>query len=719
MNTNSGNHGPIIGIDFGTTKTMVAEYDPVRKFAKVRKLGRSSDDMPTSMYVTDADEVFFGEDADEEGMHDAPKHIRRFKMLLGKATETQFGSKAAKPTDLAAEFLSHLRRRLETEVFHRSVEHVVLTVPAMFGQAQRKDLTLAAERAGFKKVELLAEPVAAGIAYCELHTDLSKNLRFLVVDWGGGTFDLALVERNGADECKALLEYLGSASEIGGEDLDDEFWIAVSEMIKDTGSQPLELQPKHEWGKYRRELTRAKEGLSTKNNLIMSFTLDGGKLVRIPIDRSKLEEVIHEKVHQGARQVAELVARCRKNGCVPDFILLAGGTSRIPMIAILLEQVAGLPCRTWSEGRDAIALGAAIHAHRIFESPANLQESAATQSSSTGEKFSAMSQYKSLLEGAWIDGVISNDERVFLGKKRKELNLSIEESQAIQIQVLGATIGDVIEKNEATSNELKKARTSLVQAINQIHQKNTPFKIHLEKSAIGLQVFALASEAHADMNEKEFMEKTHFPIAYSISIENTTSTVIQSARVTLKSSDGQGYSIIIPSIPPAILGGRRLLTSLDFGGKKITKGDTVSVEAEGVESALLFVIKEECRKLDDEKAIYDNIPCNITVRKAAFSSNFVLKITNIQRYKIKIMEFKSPAGSISSPIEIEPDATAEIGFCELSENRNLAAGEEFLISIEGFRNVRGVIAEGQLKGGNGVWAVLGALGGLALVAAGG
>jgi molecular chaperone DnaK (HSP70) len=374
MNTNSDNRGPIIGIDFGTTKTMVAEFDPVKTFAKVRKLGRSGDEMPTSMYVTDADEVFFGDDADLEGILDSSNHIRRFKMLLGKATETQFGSKTAKPTDLAAEFLSHLRGRLESEVFHRSVEQVVLTVPAMFGPAQRKDLKLAAERAGFKKVELLAEPVAAGIAYCDHHTDLSKNLRFLVVDWGGGTFDLAVVERNEAEECKVLPEYVGGASGIAGEDLDDELWVAVSKMIEDLGFKPLDLQPKHEWGKYRRELTRAKEGLSAKTNLTMSFTAEGGKLVRIPIERSKLEEVIHEKVHQGARQVAELVVRCRKNGCVPDFILLAGGTSRIPMIAILLEQVAGLPCRTWSEGRDAIALGAAIHAHRIQVGDSSLPE---------------------------------------------------------------------------------------------------------------------------------------------------------------------------------------------------------------------------------------------------------------------------------------------------------------------------------------------------------
>jgi molecular chaperone DnaK (HSP70) len=375
MNTNSDNHAPIIGIDFGTTKTMVAEYDPLRMFAKVRKLGQSGDEMPTSMYVTDTDEVFFGDDADSEGEQDSSNHIRRFKMLLGKSTETQFGSKTATPTDLAAEFLTHLRQRLESDVFHRSVEHVVLTVPAIFGPAQRKDLTLAAERAGFKKVELLAEPVAAGIAYCNHHTDLSKDLRFIVVDWGGGTFDLAVVERNEADECKVLLDYVDGDSGIGGEDLDDDFRIAVSEMIKNRGHEPLELQPKHEWGRYRRELTRAKEGLSVKTNLTMSFTLNGGKLERIPIERSKLEEIIYEKVHQGALKVAELVARCRNNGCVPDFILLAGGTSRIPLISKLLEQVAGLPSRTWSEGRDAIAIGAAIYSHRVFDQKAIVKKS--------------------------------------------------------------------------------------------------------------------------------------------------------------------------------------------------------------------------------------------------------------------------------------------------------------------------------------------------------
>jgi molecular chaperone DnaK (HSP70) len=461
----NSSQGPIIGIDFGTTKTMVAEYDPVKKSAKVHKLGRGGDEMPTSIYVTEEGDVLFGDDADDEGVLDSPNHIRRFKMLLGRPTDTPFGTKSVTPIELAAEFLGHVRKRLEHEVFHRPVERLVLTVPAMFGPAQRKDLITAAGRAGFKSVELLAEPVAAGIAYCDHNTDLSTNLRFLVVDWGGGTFDLALVERNGMDECKVLGGLVDGCADIGGEDLDDELWGAVDGRVTGAGFQSLGNQPKHEWGKYRRELTRAKEGLTARSQLTINFTVDSGKLVRIPFSRTELEEVIAEKVQIGARQVADLVERCRKNGFPPDFLLLAGGTSRIPMIAKVLEQVSGLPCRAWSEGRDAIALGAAIHANRILERPTS--KPAPPPTIEPDHKASAVAQYTSFLEGAWIDGVISDDKRVFLSKKSNELGLTIDEANAIQINVLGAPISDFVNACSNKTREINNARKKIINTIKE------------------------------------------------------------------------------------------------------------------------------------------------------------------------------------------------------------------------------------------------------------
>ena len=180
-----------LGIDFGTTKTMVASYDTNKKSAKPLTLGRGKFDKPTSMYATEVGELLFGDDADDEGITDHPNHIRRFKMKLGKLGMAHVGRKSGTAQQLTAEFLGNMREQLQNQVLHSSVDQVMLTVPAMFGPAQRQELTMAAKQAGFSQVELLEEPVAAGIAYCDEQSDLSKLIRFIVVDWGGGTFDVA------------------------------------------------------------------------------------------------------------------------------------------------------------------------------------------------------------------------------------------------------------------------------------------------------------------------------------------------------------------------------------------------------------------------------------------------------------------------------------------------------------------------------------------------
>ena len=358
--------GPYIGIDFGTTKTMVAEFDPAKRFPKVRKLGRQSDEMPTSMYVAEDGQVLFGDYADDEGGHDCLGYIRRFKMDLGKTTKRPFGRQLVKPVHLTERFLADLRTRLESEVCHRPVELAVITVPATFGPAQRKDLEQAASGAGFQEVVLLSEPEAAGLAYCEQNTDLSSKQRFLVADWGGGTFDLAVLERDESGTSRVLDDYVDGLSGIGGEDLDDLLWDAASEMLVGAGFPPLEKQPRMHWARYRRHITEIKKSLSVKPEITAGFALENGDFARRSVTRSELEEIIGGKVLEGAGRVADLVKRCRADKCDLDYILLAGGTSLIPLIPLKFEQAAGLKCRRWAEGRDAIALGAAIHAFRVF-----------------------------------------------------------------------------------------------------------------------------------------------------------------------------------------------------------------------------------------------------------------------------------------------------------------------------------------------------------------
>ena len=445
----SGADTPFIGIDFGTTKTMVAEFRTETGLVKAHQLGRGSFETPTSIYVTKSGEMLFGDDADDEGVTDSPNHVRRFKMSLGKTAPLNCGRLNGTAIDATTKFLSNIRSRLEREVLHRAVDRVILTVPAMFGPAQRKDLTTAAQSAGFTEIVLVAEPIAAGIAYCHHHGDLANHLRFLVLDWGGGTFDLALMERSDTGEIKVVGDFVAGLSDIGGEDFDDDLWLAASNKLEASGIAPLDSQPQCEWGKYRRDLRRAKERLSSQESVSVAFVLEGGRQARVSIERKNIERIISKKISRGASFVAELVARCRENGVPPEFILLVGGTSRIPLVRQLVEEVAGVPCRQWSEGRESIAIGAALHSHAVWGEQALSQRSPTEIAFEESE--TRITKYTKYLELAFLDKVITSEEAKFLEKERISLGLSVEEAHRLQVQVFGSSINDLLDCLEKLS----------------------------------------------------------------------------------------------------------------------------------------------------------------------------------------------------------------------------------------------------------------------------
>jgi molecular chaperone DnaK (HSP70) len=366
---------PLIGIDFGTTKTMAACFDQSKGQTILLKLGLRGYEIPTSIYQTAEGRTFYGEEADDEGVSDHINYIHRFKMKLGQPGPAHFGRMTRTAEQLASDFLSHVRATLKSEVLHSKedsdLERAVLTIPAIFGRAQQNELKRAAETAGFTQVVLLQEPVAAGIAYCDHHA-VKGSLRFLVVDWGGGTFDVALMEREEDGSIRIIPEFVGGldginhGDNIGGEFMDDLLFQATSHALTTAGFQGLDRQDPMMWGKYKRDITRAKERLSSREEVDIPFVLDGGTPAKVKFERSTLEGKLNETVMTGARFVEGLLQRCRDGGCPPEFILLAGGTSRMPMVKRVFEETLKIDCRTWTQGREAIALGAAIKARDLW-----------------------------------------------------------------------------------------------------------------------------------------------------------------------------------------------------------------------------------------------------------------------------------------------------------------------------------------------------------------
>ncbi len=740
-----------VGIDFGTSKTMAARMDPRSGAARPLRLGRGNDEMPTTIYVEAGGARLFGDSADDEGVSDTSNYATRFKMKLGKPGIVMRG-KLVTAQDLARDFLTYVREYIEQRAVYAPVNSIILTVPAIFGPAQRKDLKDAAMAAGFSEVELLAEPVAAALGYCNRNKEEWDGQRLLVVDWGGGTLDIALVERRAGGELRVQGDFVCGLDDVGGEVLDDDVWIIASRKLMAAGYGSLEAQASENHGKYRRDLRLAKEQLSVKELHSLYLMLAGGLTQKIDLARVDFEEIIAPRLERAATKVKEIHGRSVKEGCPPDFILLVGGTCRIPAVKKVIEEATGVPCRDFEYGREAVALGAAVKAHALWgalvaETVPEMPKEIGTKRKSrkagdpeqdtnrkaTGDDIeAAISQYRNML-AAFLDKKISPEWLEFLEDKRNFLGLTSAEARALQFQVFGGPIEVVVSQEIGTkrkrrkadnpgedANILEKQKNSIGLTIEESRSpKNSPFFIKLKQSSIGLQVMALAPDAHAEIQGEEFIRRTHFLMAYLLHVENVSGTEIRSIRISLISSEGQQHSILVPSIKPGSAGALSLTTA-DLEGWMITPGDRISVDASGLEPACFEVTIQACTAIDKQKALQEDVPCFVFVKKATFSSNFVLRVFNPNPRKIKINEFTSPAGSLQSPIEIEPGAEREIGWLELSNSRNLTMGEEFQIKVQGFRYVSGVVAEGKIEGGGGwVKAVAAAAGGILIATLGG
>jgi molecular chaperone DnaK len=235
-----------IGIDFGTTKTLVCRWDERRQQPVEIRLGRLGP-MPTSIHVDSSGKPdLFGDDP--------AGYVSRVKRYLGRKAPLVLHGKPSDPVSLVSEFLRHVRSRIEEEALHGPVGYTVITVPALFGPAAKASLKQAAETAGFSNFELLDEPVAGGLAFLHDSPATVQGQNFLVFDWGGGTLDLAVVRRDGEN----LLEVpnlLGGDIALGGEDIDDSIVERVSAMLTSQGRPSLEEQQEKHLTHARRALT--------------------------------------------------------------------------------------------------------------------------------------------------------------------------------------------------------------------------------------------------------------------------------------------------------------------------------------------------------------------------------------------------------------------------------------------------------------------------------
>jgi len=342
-----------VGIDLGTTFSAIAH---VNQHGVPEILPNAEGDRITpSVILFEDDDVIVGNYAKQAAVVYPEQVVEFVKRHMGE-TDYSFGyrGKSYDPEQLSSYILAKLKHDAELRLGHR-VDQAVITVPAYFNDVQRRATMRAGELAGLKVLKLINEPTAAAFAYGL--NNAGKNIRVMVYDLGGGTFDVTLVDIEGTE-----INVVGTDGDhkLGGKDWDDRLIEHVAEAFREKhGIDPLEeLSSYHD---LRQKCVSAKISL-TRRPKVNVFHDYGSKVLRLAVTRETFEELTADLLQRTHDLTLSVLQEAGASADSIDVVLLAGGSTRMPMVRGMLRDLFDKAPATDINPDEAIALGAALTA---------------------------------------------------------------------------------------------------------------------------------------------------------------------------------------------------------------------------------------------------------------------------------------------------------------------------------------------------------------------
>jgi molecular chaperone DnaK len=371
----------IVGIDLGTTNSLVAYIDPQTKEPKCIP-GPYGTTLLPSVVSLDADgSIIVGEAARRRLLTQPERTIYSVKRLMGRGAadvqeelklfpfridpssknviKVQLGEKYFTPPEISAFILRELKNWAE-DFLGEKVERAVVTVPAYFNDAQRQATKDAGKIAGLEIVRLVNEPTAAALAY-GLHEKQRGNVA--VYDLGGGTFDISVLKLISTTEGD-IYQVLATNGDthLGGDDIDNLLQTLFREGIREEHAVDISAQPQVAQ-ELRKSLIAAKHRLSTDPSVDIRLPLPNGAVFAMKLTRDGFDEYIRPIV---ARTMAPVKAALADAKLAPEDIeevVLVGGTTRTPLIRATVEEFFGRKPHTELNPDEVVALGAAVQAN--------------------------------------------------------------------------------------------------------------------------------------------------------------------------------------------------------------------------------------------------------------------------------------------------------------------------------------------------------------------
>ncbi len=344
-----------IGIDLGTTFSACA----IMEGGKATIIPNSEGARTTPSVVTiKNDEILVGQVARNQAITDPSHTIRSIKRHMGeKDFKVTIDGKDYTPQEISAMILQKIKRDAEAYLGTK-ITDAVITVPAYFNDTQRQATKDAGKIAGLNVLRIINEPTAAALAY---GLDKQKEMTILVFDFGGGTFDVSILElSDGVFEVKST----SGNNHLGGDDVDEAIidWL-VESFKKDTGinlrEDKIALQRLKEAAeKAKIELSSAQK--TTINLPFITADQTGPKHLNLELTRAKFEELIEDILQKlkGPTEQAMQDAKLKPEDI--DKIIFVGGSTRIPAVQRLVKEITGKEGDKSINPDEAVALGAAI-----------------------------------------------------------------------------------------------------------------------------------------------------------------------------------------------------------------------------------------------------------------------------------------------------------------------------------------------------------------------
>ncbi len=371
--------GKTIGIDLGTTNSVVAVMEGGEpKVITNPEGGRLT---PSVVAMGKNNERFVGQVAKRQAVTNPENTIFSIKRFMGRKiaevgeeaklvpykvvsgpnseAQVKMGDKAYTPPEVSAMILQKMRQAAE-EYLGEKVEKAVITVPAYFNDSQRQATKDAGRIAGMEVVRIVNEPTAAALAY---GLDKKKDETIAVYDFGGGTFDISILEvGEGVVEVKST----NGDTHLGGDNIDQRLmdWI-IEDFKKDQG---IDLsKDKMALQRLREAAEKAKMELSTVmetevNLPFITADASGPKHLNMKLSRAKFEQMVEDILQ---RTIAPLKQALTDAGVKPtdiDEVVLVGGSTRIPRVQQLVREFFGKEPHKGVNPDEVVAVGAAIQA---------------------------------------------------------------------------------------------------------------------------------------------------------------------------------------------------------------------------------------------------------------------------------------------------------------------------------------------------------------------